>query len=161
VRLLALVLILLPAGARAQVAAGQLHLGGGLYPGTGVFATGIQPHFQAITTEGALYADYQPRVLGGRGRLLVAAGAGGSLRLLRILSIARGSEVLPGVDVDVGARLGPAFYYAFFEQTAEAEARAFRIMFDPFARLIVPVAGRRAFVEVGGQGPQLRVGVAL
>jgi hypothetical protein len=151
----------LPAVAVAQGAAGDLHVGGGLYPGTGLFAAGVRPHFSAITTEGALYADYQPRVLGGRGRLLVAVGAGGSIRVLRALSIARGSELMPGVELDLGARVGPAFYYAFFEQTAEAETRAFRVMFDPFARLVVPLAGRRAFVELGGQGPQLRAGVAF
>ncbi len=114
-----------------------------------------------MTTEGALYADYQPRVLGGRGRLLIAAGAGGSLRLVRILSIVRGSDVFPGADLDVGARLGPAFYYAFFEQTAEEEARSFRVMFDPFARVALPVGRRRLFAEIGSQAPQLRAGLVF
>ena len=108
-----------------------------------------------------MYADYQPRVLGGRGRLLVAAGAGGSFRLLRILSIARGADAFPDVELDVGARLGPAFYYAFFEQTAEAEARSFRVMFDPFARVVLPVRGRRAFAELGTQAPQVRAGLVF
>ncbi len=154
-------LAVLAAPAAAQGDPLQLHAGAGIYPGTGGVVVVAQPFFSAVTTEGALYADYQPRVLGGRGRLLVAAGAGGSLRLLRALSIARGTDLFPDVDVDVGARLGPAFYYAFFEQDAEAEARAFRVMFDPFARVALPFRGRRAFAEIGTQAPQLRAGMVF
>lgn len=158
---LALVVLVAPARTRAQGSPLELHAGAGLYPGTGGIVVAARPFFSAVTTEGALYADYQPRVLGGRGRLLIAAGAGGSLRLLRMLSIARGSEIFPDAEIDVGARLGPAFYYAFFEQTAEEEARSFRVMLDPFARAVLPFRGRRAFAELGTQAPQLRAGLVF
>jgi hypothetical protein len=100
-------------------------------------------------------------VLGGAGRLLVAVGAGGSIRALGVLGIVRGADPFPGADLDLGVRLGPAFYYAFFEQTAEAEARAFRVMFEPFARATLAFRGRAVFAEVGGQAPQLRAGLAF
>jgi hypothetical protein len=162
VRSLALLLLLAAAGpAAAQGSRPDLYVGPGLYPGTGAVVIASRPFFTAVAPEAALYADYQPRVLGGRGRLIVAAGAGGALRLVRILEIARGTDTLPGIDLDAGARLGPAFYYAFFEQTAEAEARAFRVMFDPFVRGSLPVRGRRLFVELGTQEPRLRAGLAL
>ena len=158
---IALLLAAAPAVTAAQAGRPELHVGGGLYPGTGGVVIVAQPFFSAVASEGALYADYQPRVLGGRGRLLVAAGAGGSVRLMRVLAITRGSDAPPRFDLDAGVRVGPAFYYAFFEQTAEGEARAFRVMFDPFARAVVTVGSWRAFVELGTQGPQLRGGVVL
>lgn len=153
-----LLLVLLATAATARA---QAFIGPALGPGVGGVAVFAQDVLGVLTREAVLYADYQPRVLGGRGRLLVAASAGGGVRLTEALRAVRGSEPAP-YDLDFGARVGPAFYYAFFEQTAEGEARAFRIAFDPFARATLHLfEGRTVFVEVGTQQPSLRAGLVI
>ncbi|HLA62994.1 MAG TPA: hypothetical protein VK610_01095 [Rhodothermales bacterium] len=158
--LLAAFLLLVAAPAGAQAAGPRFYVGGGLYPGAGGMAGVSRPLLTIVAQEAAVYADYQPRVLGGAGRRLVAVGAGGSLRAARLLGVARGADQ-GGADLDLGVRIGPAFYYAFFEQTGEAEARSFRVMFDPFARATLDLGGRTVFAEFGGQAPQLRAGLAF
>ncbi len=139
----------------------RVYLGAGIVPGVGGFAAYAAPRLSVFTLEGALYADYAPRVTGGSGRLLVAVGVGGGLRALRIAGIVTNFEPGP-LDVDVGLRLGPSFYYAFSETTAEEEARSFRVMLEAFARGTLRLgAGRVVFVELGGQAPNLRGGLAL
>lgn len=131
-----------------------------LGPGVGVVAGVARPVGPFLTGEAALYADYQPRVVGGAGRLLTSVGVGGAVRLVRVAAEAR--RQVPGrVDLDVGLRLGPAFYTAFFEPTAASEARAFRVMTDAFARGTVRLASRRVvFAEVGTQAPAFRAGLS-
>ena len=165
--LLALVCGLLPVPSVAQPAADGLgagprvYLGAGVLPGTGGFAAYAAPRLAVFTVEGALYADYTPRVVGGSGRLLVAVGVGGGVRALRIAGILTDAEPGP-FDVDLGLRLGPSFYYAFFERTAEEEARSFRVMAEGFARGTLALgSGRVVFVELGGQAPALRGGLSL
>ncbi len=111
-----------------------------------------------LTREIAVYGDY---TLGGSDRLLVAAGVGGSVQLARILEIVQNRA--PGaMGLDVGIRLGPSFYYAFGEQTAEEEARSFRVMFDPFVRGTYRTRGGRVFfAELGAHAPNLRGGISL
>jgi hypothetical protein len=66
------------------------------------------------------------------------------------------------LDLDLGLRLGPSFYYAFFERSAEEEARSFRVMLDTFARGTYRLGGGRVvFVEVGSQAPGLRGGLSV
>ena len=103
-----------PAGAQLALdTAPRIYLGGGVLPGTGVFLGYEAPRLVVFSVEGALYADYTPRLVGGSGRLLVSGGLGGSVRALRIASIVTDLEPGP-LDLDAGIRLGPSFYYAFF-----------------------------------------------
>ena len=158
-----LVLLALP-GAGAQEgleSTTRLQLGVGLLPGTGAFIGYSAPRLTIFTQDAALYADYTPRVVGGSGRLLVAAGVGGSLRVLRIVGIATDFEPGP-LDLDAGLRFGPSFFYAFFERTAEEEARSFRVMLDTFGRGTLQLGGGRVvFVELGSQAPSLRAGLSV
>ena len=138
----------------------RLEVGAGLFPGTGGFVAYSAPRLGIFTQEAALYADYTPRVVGGSGRLLAAVGVGGGLRALRIVGLITDQE--PGaLDLDAGLRLGPSFYYAFFEQTAEQDARSFRVMVDTFARGTLQLGGRVVFVELGTQAPGLRGGLSF
>ena len=161
-----LVLLLAPLAAVAQggpAALGsptRVYLGAGLGPGVGVVAEATAPVLEIFTREVVLYADYVPRVTGGSGRLVTAVGVGGSLRVLHALDVVRNREGGP-LDVDLGLRIGPSFYTAFFEQTAESRSRAFSVMLDPFGRVTLRrVSGRVFFAEVGTQSPVLRAGVS-
>ena len=144
-----------PLGSRPRV-----YVGGGLGPGIGGVAMGTAPAFNVFTREVAVYADYVPRVTGGSGRLVTAVGIGGAIRTLRIADIVRDQD--PGaLDVDLGLRIGPSFYTAFFEQSAESRSRAFSVMLDPFARVTLRRgSGLVLFAEVGNQAPALRAGLS-
>ena len=113
-----------------------------------------------FTREVVVYADYVPRVTGGSGRLVTALGVGGSVRLLRVYEVVQNRDGSP-LGVDVGMRIGPSFYTAFFEQTAESRSRAFSVMLDPFGRVTLRrPSGRVFFAEVGTQGPAFRAGLS-
>ena len=146
---------LAPLGDRPRV-----YVGGGFGPGFGGVVEGAAPVLDVFTREVVLYADYVPRVVGGSGRLVTAVGVGGSLRASRILDIVRNRDPGP-FDADLGMRIGPSFYTAFFEQTAESQSRAFSVMLDPFVRVTLRRASTRVFfAEVGSQSPSLRVGLS-
>ena len=162
---LALLVLALPASAQSEGAdlgsGPRVNLGVGVLPGTGVFVGYAAPRLAVFTVEGALYADYTPRVVGGSGRLLTAVGVGGGVRALRLAAAVTDLEPGP-LDVDLGLRLGPSFYSAFFERTAEEEARSFRVMLEAFARGTLQLgSGRVVFVEFGGQAPSLRGGLSV
>jgi len=144
-----------PLGSRPRV-----YVGAGFGPGFGGIVEGNAPALSIFTREVAVYADYVPRVTGGSGRLVTAVGVGGSLRALRVLDVVRNRD--PGAfDVDLGIRIGPSFYTAFFEQTAESRSRAFSVMLDPFARVTLRRSSNRVFfAEVGTQSPSLRAGLS-
>ncbi len=138
----------------------RVYLGGGFGPGFGVVAEATSPVLEVFTREVVLYADYVPRVTGGSGRLVTAVGVGGSLRVTRVLNVVRNRDGGP-LDIDLGMRIGPSFYTAFFEQTAESRSRAFSVMLDPFGRVTLRRAsGRVFFAEVGAQSPALRAGLS-
>lgn len=164
---LSLLLILTSAVAGAQTGPDPLgsrprvYVGGGFGPGFGGVIEGTDPVFSVFTREIVLYADYVPRVVvGGSGRLVTAVGIGGSLRALRVADVVRNRD--PGaLDVDLGIRIGPSFYTAFFEETAESRSRAFSVMLDPFARVTLRRgSGRVFFAEVGPQSPSFRAGLS-
>ena len=144
-----------PLGSRPRV-----YVGGGFGPGIGVVAEGTTPAFTVFTREVALYADYVPRVTGGSGRLLTAVGVGGAVRVFRVIDVVQNRD--PGsVDLDLGVRIGPSFYTAFFEQSAESRSRAFAVMIDPFARVTLRRSSNRVFfAEVGTQSPSFRAGLS-
>ena len=138
----------------------RLYVAVGVIPGVGGLALGTDPVFDVFTRELALYADYVPRVTGGAGRLRTAVGIGGSIRALRIYEIVRDSDTGP-LDLDLGLRLGPSFYTAFFEQSARSRSRAFSVMLDPFARGTLRLgSGRVVFAEAGSQSPSFRLGLS-
>ena len=153
------ILLLLLLGAtdvRSQDARLNMAVGG--LPGVGLVAVHSSPTLFVFTREVAVYGDY---TVGGSDRLLVAVGVGGSVQLTRILEIVRNSNI-GAARLDVGMRLGPSFYYAFVEQSAEEEARSFRVMFDPFVRGAYRAGGGRVlFAEIGAQAPNLRAGVSF
>ena len=144
-----------PLGSRPRV-----YVGGGLGPGVGGVALGTDPVLSVFTREIAVYADYVPRVTGGSGRLVTTVGVGGAVRALRVVNLVRNRN--PGaLDVDLGIRIGPSFYTAFFDQTAESKSRAFSVMLDPFARVTTRRSSNRVFfAEIGTQSPSIRAGLS-
>ena len=165
---LALVFLLLGPMAAAQTGAGsdplgsrpRLYVGAGFGPGFGVVGAATDPVLSVFTREAVLYADYVPRVTGGSGRLVTAVGVGGGVRLLRVIDVVRDQDPGP-LDLDVGLRIGPSFYTAFFEETAESRSRAFSVMLDPFARATLRVgSGTVVFAEAGPQPPAFRGGLS-
>ena len=151
-----LLLVVCAAGVHAQDS--RLLLAGGGWPGVGVVAVHSSPTLFVFTREIAAYGDY---TVGGSDRLLVAVGVGGSVQLARILEIVRNRHA-GSMGFDVGIRLGPSFYYAFAGQTAEEEARSFRVMFDPFVRGTYRTRGGRVlFAELGAHAPNLRAGISI
>ncbi len=144
-----------PLGSRPRV-----YVGAGIGPGVGGVAMGTDPVLSVFTREVAVYADYVPRVTGGSGRLVTAVGVGGAVRALRVLDLVQNRN--PGAfDVDLGIRIGPSFYTAFFDQTAESKSRAFSVMLDPFARVTLRRSSNRVFfAEVGTQSPSFRAGLS-
>ncbi|MEM1057581.1 MAG: hypothetical protein AAGI52_18845 [Bacteroidota bacterium] len=138
----------------------RLYVGGGFGPGFGVVGTASLPTISVVTREVVVYADYVPRVTGGSGRLLTAVGVGGSVRLVRAYDVVM-DRPASRYDLDLGLRIGPSFYTAFFEQTAESRSRAFSVMLDPFARGTYRLGGGRVvFAEIGTQAPTLRAGLS-
>lgn len=165
---LLLLALLLSPGLEAQTGAGpdplgsrpRVYVGAGLGPGVGLVAEGTVPALSVFTREVAVYADYVPRVTGGSGRLVASVGLGGAVQTLRIVDLVRNQTPGP-LDVDLGLRIGPSFYTAFFEQSAASRSRAFSVMLDPFARVTLRRAsGRVFFAEVGTQEPSLRAGLS-
>ena len=150
-----LLLVLCAAAVHAQDS--RILLAGGGLPGVGVMAIHSTPTLFVFTREVTVYADY---TVGGSNRLLVAVGVGGSVQIARILEIVQ-NRAVGATGLDVGLRLGPSFYYSFGEQTAEEEARSFRVMFDPFVRGTYRTRGMRVlFAEMGAGAPNLRAGVS-
>ena len=162
---LLVVVLLLPTATLAQRAEPlgsptRAYIGVGLGPGVGAVASTTDPVLSVFTREVAVYADYVPRVTGGSGRLLTAVGVGGGIRLVRVVDIVR-DRTAGAYDLDVGIRVGPSFYTAFFEQSAESRSRAFSVMLDPFARGTLRLSSRRVvFAEVGPQAPSFRAGLS-
>ncbi|WP_420455877.1 hypothetical protein [Rubrivirga sp.] len=144
-----------PLGSRPRV-----YVGAGISPGVGGVAMGTDPVLSVFTREVAVYADYVPRVTGGSGRLVTTVGVGGAVRALRVADLVRNRN--PGaLDIDLGIRIGPSFYTAFFEQSAESKSRAFSVMLDPFARVTLRRPSSRVFfAEVGTQSPSFRAGLS-
>ncbi len=159
--LVALFLVLcLPA--QAQFATPSLpfvQLGASGLPGVGGQAGFATPAFTVLTREGMLYADYEPRFLDeDGGRLLVGLGLGGSVRVLRVLTVIADVNTGP-YDFDVGFRFGPSFFFSFFEQTAASKARSFRLFAEPFMRGSARLGRRVVYVELGAQPGHLRAGL--
>ena len=156
-----LLLALSAVSARAQFATPTLpfvQIGAGVTPGVGIQAGFVTPAATVFTQEGILYADYSPRFIGDDGRLLVGLGVGGSVRVLRILTVL--ADYDPGrYDLDVGFRFGPSFFFSFFETTAASKARSFRLFTDPFVRGSMRFTRRVVFVELGTQPSHLRAGL--
>lgn len=166
VRLVLLAALLLAVGlpVRAQFATPSLpfvQFGAAGTPGIGVQVGFATPAFTVLTREGALYADYEPRFLDeDAGRLLVGLGLGGSVRVLRVLTVLADVDTGP-YDLDVGFRFGPSFFFSFFEQTAASKARSFRLFGDSFVRGSAQLGRRVVYVELGTQPAHLRAGLLL
>ena len=166
--LLAALAVPLAAVASAQTGAGpdplgsrpRVYVGAGFGPGFGAVGGATAPVLGVFTREAVVYADYVPRVTGGSGRLVTAVGVGGGVRVLRALDVVRNRDAGP-LDVDLGVRVGPSFYTAVFEPSAESRSRAFSVMIDPFARVTLRrPSGRVLFAEAGTQGPAFRAGLS-
>ncbi|MEP0547260.1 MAG: hypothetical protein ABJF88_10045 [Rhodothermales bacterium] len=149
--------------AHAQFATPTLpfvQVGVGGTPGVGVQAGFASPALTVLTQEASFYADYAPRFVGSDGRLLVALGLGGSVRVLRVLTVVTDLDAGP-YDLDVGFRFGPSFFFSFFEETAASKARSFRLFAEPFARGSIRFDRRVVYVEIGTQPSHLRAGLLL
>lgn len=149
-----LLLVLFAAASHAQETRLNVAVGG--LPGVGVVAIHSTPTLFVLTRDIAVYGDF---TFGDSSRLLAAVGVGGSVQLARILEIVQNRNA-GAMGLDVGIRLGPSFYYALADQTAEEEARSFRVMFDPFVRGAYRTNGRVLFVELGAGAPNVRGGVS-
>lgn len=91
---------------------------------------------------------------------MATVGVGGAVRALRVVDLVRNRN--PGaLDIDLGIRIGPSFYTAFFQQSAESKSRAFSVMLDPFARVTLRRSSNRVFfAEAGTQSPSFRAGLS-
>ena len=148
--------------ARAQFATPTLpfiQLGIAGTPGVGLQAGFATPALTVLTREGMFYADYEPR-FAGEGRLLVGLGVGGSVRVLRVLTVLADFDARQ-YDLDVGFRFGPSFFFSFFEETAASKARSFSLFGEPFVRGTARFSRRVAYVEIGTQPAHLRAGLLL
>lgn len=125
----------------------------------GLVAVGASPVVDVFTRDAAFYLAYRSGEGEDDGRLVAGFGVGGSLRLLRVFSVAR-SRQIPTSDLDLGLRVGPSFSAALGEQSDAQRARAFAVFADPFVRGTRRVRGYNAFAEVGTQSPTFRVGLA-
>ena len=150
------------APAAAQFATPTLpvvQLGVGVAPGVGAQVGIALPAFTILTREAVLYADYEPRFLDeDAGRLLVGLGVGGSVRILRALTVLADYDAGP-YDLDVGFRFGPSFFFSFFEETAAGQARSFRLFAEPFVRGSLRFERRVVYVELGSQPARIRGGL--
>ena len=167
--LVALAVALGGSGARAQFATPSLpfvQIGVAATPGlAGTPGAGVQvgfatPAFAVLTREGALYAEYAPAADGDVERLLVGLGLGGSVRVLRALTVIADLDAGP-FDLDVGFRFGPSFRFSFSEQTAASKARSFGLFGEPFARGSARWGRRVVYVEAGTHPARLRAGLLL
>lgn len=155
---LAVTLAVLAPCAAAQFAtptAPFVQAGAGAAPGLGVQVGLSSPALTVFTQEGMLYADYR---YGADERLLVGFGVGGSVRLLRIVTVVADAEPAP-LELDAGLRFGPSFAFAFAEQTAATQVRQFRLFADPFVRGVTRLGGSLVgYAELGWQPGRMRVG---
>ncbi|MEL6611678.1 MAG: hypothetical protein AAFQ53_06260 [Bacteroidota bacterium] len=164
--LLVLLLLLGPAPAMAQETLGipdapVLWLGAGTVPGIGLQASYALPLATLLTREATFYAGFTPRRDGADGELRIAAGVGGSIRVLRAGNLT-GALNAERADLDVGLRFGPSFLFALYEQTAASRARAFRVFIDPFVRGAYQFEnGLVVYGELGAQDPSVRLGIGL
>ena len=160
---LALVLALCP-GARAQFATPSLpfvQAGVAGAPGVGVQAGFATPAFNVLTREGALYAEYDPSGVGEMETLRVGLGLGGSVRVLRALTVLADLDAGP-FDLDLGFRFGPSFLFSLSgDETAESKARSFTLFAEPFARGSVRLGRRVLYLEAGTHPARLRAGLLL
>lgn len=153
---LAALLVLLPLAAPPATAQPSfVQVGAGALPGAGVAAGYVAPS-RFYTVEGVAYAHRAPAFDAG-GDALVAAGVGGALRIGEALRIVLGTGA--GYEVDAGVRFGPGLFFKAEETRADKNQR-FRLIFDPFVRVAVPLPRQWAlFAEAGAQRPALRAGV--
>jgi hypothetical protein len=149
--------------ARGQVSAfgrdARVFGGVGVGEGIGLIAIGSSPVVDVFTRDAALSLAYRSGAGDDDGRVVVSAGAGGSVRLLRLFSAVR-SRPIPTSDLDVGLRVGPSFSVALGQQSDAQRARAFAVFADPFVRATRRIRGTDAFAEVGMQSPTVRVGLS-
>lgn len=150
-----------PPGAEAPALSSSPRLYGGPALGPGLFGAYAAPRLVVFTQEAALYVDYNPKITGQGGQLRLAAGLGGSIRVLRVLEIWQGFDA-DRLDLDAGVRFGPAFDIPFFSPTGQQRTRAFSVMFDPFVRGQVRLGNNRVvFAELGASEPIIRGGLSL
>ena len=137
----------------------RVYAGVGAGSGLGVVLIASSPAVDVLTRDAALSLVYRSGDDVDGGRVVASAGVGVGLRLLRIASIAR-PRGIPAGDLDVGVRVGPSVSVALGAQSDARRARAFSVFADPFVRASRRVRGVDGFVELGGHGPNLRVGVS-
>ena len=148
-------------GAEAPALSSSPRLYGGPALGPGLFGAYAAPRLVVFTQEAALYVDYNPKFTGQGGQLRLAAGIGGSVRVMRILEIWQGFDA-DRLDLDAGVRFGPAFDIPFFSPTGQQRTRAFSVMFDPFARGQLRLGNNRVvFAEIGASEPLIRGGLSV
>ena len=158
---LAAILIAGPVEAQGRLVGrdARVYAGVGAGEGVGVVLVGSSPVLDVFTREAALSLTYRSGAEGDAGRLVTAGSVGVGVRLLRLASIAR-SRGIPTGDLDVGIRVGPSFSLALGNQSEAQSARAFGVFLDPFVRATRRLGRADAFVEVGPQAPNVRLGVS-
>ncbi len=150
-------LFALPLGAQPVQTTGNLQLGVGILPGLGTQIAYLSPG-AFFVTEGIVYVDGVPGVLGGEGTVQLSVGGGGAIRTLGIARLFS-EEGFEGYDVDFGVRFGPALAFGTDETRAEKNRR-FSLFFDPYLRFVTRLDRRLVvFAEAGSQRPLLRGGL--
>lgn len=150
--------------AQAQFATPTLpfvQVGAAGVPGVGVQVGFGTPAFTVLTREGALYTEYRfnSEANDGRDGFLVGLGIGGSLRVLRALTVLADLRTGP-FDLDLGLRLGPSFFFSEGE-SARNKARSFNLFAEPFVRGSARLGRRVVYAEAGTQRAHLRFGLLL
>lgn len=162
-RVVLLIALALPAGAAAQMGAGEsgqrlVQIGPAALPGLGAQAGYILPR-SFYTLESTFYANISPQFAQGEGNLLVSGGIGGALRILGAITTLELSNY-EGYQLDVGLRFGPAVRFILGEETLEQKNTRARLFLEPFSRFAWQLDnGQILFAEIGTQRPFLRGGL--
>ena len=134
-----------------------IQAGIGVWPGVGSQINYVRAH-TTYSWETAIYMEVEPGSGRSRTIFFVSGGVGAAVRPLGILRVVGDADY--GYDLDVGVRLGPGLL--FRDKSTHADRnQQFRLVVDPFVRLLLPRSQRTWFIELGPSRPAFRAGLWL
>lgn len=142
----------------------------GFAPGLGAQGGYVVP-YEIVTAEMMSYVNFSPDSKDRASGLNLAAGIGGSIRIMGLLN-EMDTPLNRDFDLDAGFRVGPKFCIGFGEKK-DAEGNKsthcddsgttkfnVQLMVEPFLRGVTTLQSRnRAYFEAGTQPPYIRVGM--
>lgn len=143
----------------------------GFAPGLGAQAGYVVP-YEIVTAEMMSYLNFSPDSRDNASGLNLAAGIGGSIRIMGLLN-EMDTPINRNFDLDAGFRVGPKFCVGFGEKTDDKGVTTthcdsngsskfnVQLMVEPFVRGVTTLqqSRNRAFFEAGTQPPYIRVGM--